>query len=170
MCKKELPLTEFYNRSDDHGDGLQGTCKSCMKLSKKRMRSDPVKWEHELELRRLARLEDPVTAHRNDRSRNLKRFFNITIEEYEQIYTFQGGKCAICGKPETAVLSGKVKRLAVDHCHDTGVVRGLLCGRCNTAIGLLNHDIDLLALATDYLLSPIMPWATDEGSSTSSKA
>ncbi len=58
-----------------------------------------------------------------------------TIEDYDAMYTKQGGVCAICQQPETSSRNGKVYRLAVDHDHNTGKVRGLLCFKCNSAMG-----------------------------------
>ena len=65
----------------------------------------------------------------------------------------QGGVCAVCRKPETArnYRTGGTLALAVDHCHETGVVRGLLCGNCNKGIGGLMHDRELLLAAINYL-------------------
>jgi len=60
----------------------------------------------------------------------------------------QGGVCAICGKPEA---TARTKRLCVDHCHETGKVRGLLCSHCNRAIGLLGDSCAILASAITYL-------------------
>lgn len=72
----------------------------------------------------------------------------------------QGGVCAICQKPETIVLRGKVKELGVDHDHGCcpdqkrcgRCNRGLLCGRCNAALGNMNDDPELLARGIEYLL------------------
>ncbi len=63
----------------------------------------------------------------------------------------QNGVCAICDHPETAVIKGKVMNLAVDHCHTTKRVRGLLCVNCNRALGYFNDDIDRLKAAIAYL-------------------
>ena len=65
----------------------------------------------------------------------------------------QDGKCANCRRPPEQVhrKSGKVRDLAVDHCHETKAVRGLLCTDCNMAIGLLRDDPALLRAAADYL-------------------
>jgi hypothetical protein len=63
--------------------------------------------------------------------------FNITLEEYQVLFESQGGVCKICSNPETAKKnkSEELRMLAVDHDHDTGKVRGLLCSRCNTQLG-----------------------------------
>lgn len=80
--------------------------------------------------------------------------YGIAREEYEEMDCAQSGVCAICEQPETRLhRSGKVKALSVDHDHDTGAVRGLLCSACNTAIGLLGDDPDRLVAAAFYLAS-----------------
>lgn len=81
----------------------------------------------------------------------LKKTYGVTLEWYEEQLAKQEGLCAICGKPETVIICGKQISLAVDHCHDTGKVRGLLCKTCNTVIGTFNHDINLLNKAIKYL-------------------
>ncbi len=78
----------------------------------------------------------------------LRLDFGMTIEQYEMILAAQDGVCAICRKPETAQ---GVQYLGVDHCHRTGHVRGLLCNRCNLALGLLQDNPDLLREAALYL-------------------
>ncbi len=75
----------------------------------------------------------------------LKRKYNLTPEQYLTMLKNQNGVCAICGKQE------KNRRLAVDHCHKTGKIRGLLCALCNTAIGKFNDDVNLLTKAIKYL-------------------
>jgi len=69
-----------------------------------------------------------------ERARNLAQF-GLTIEDYDAMHEAQGGVCAICKQPETSSRNGKVYRLAVDHDHNTGEVRGLLCFKCNSAMG-----------------------------------
>lgn len=63
------------------------------------------------------------------------------------------GRCAICKEKETkkSRWSNEVRRLAIDHCHKTGKVRGLLCGRCNTVLGMMNDNTALLLSAVEYL-------------------
>jgi len=73
--------------------------------------------------------------------------YGITLEAYQALVDVQRGLCAICGKPELT----KNKQLAVDHCHTSGRIRGLLCFHCNTAIGLFNDSPEQLQAAIDYL-------------------
>lgn len=79
------------------------------------------------------------------RRQNLKRRYNITPEEYDQLFVYQGKKCQICNDDLTD------KRAVVDHCHDTGTVRGILCYPCNTAIGFLKDDVRIALRLIDYL-------------------
>ena len=80
-----------------------------------------------------------------------ERKFGITRQEYADLYLAQNGVCAICCQPETATRNGKIKALAVDHCHTTGTVRGLLCAECNIGIGKLRDDRNVLLNAIKYL-------------------
>ena len=75
----------------------------------------------------------------------LKRKYGLTIKRYNRLLKKQGGVCAICRKKENG------KGLAVDHNHQTGNVRGLLCQNCNTGIGLLNDNIQILQKTIKYL-------------------
>jgi len=81
----------------------------------------------------------------------IKRKFDLSLEEYEELLCKQNGACAICECPETATRGGVVRKLAVDHCHDTGKVRGLLCSNCNTGIGKLKDRASLVLKAYKYL-------------------
>jgi hypothetical protein len=82
----------------------------------------------------------------------LQRFYGITVEEYDILLEAQGGVCAICRKPPTMVIRGDtVARLAVDHDHASGRVRGLLCGSCNQMLGSVDDDPERLAAAIAYL-------------------
>lgn len=85
------------------------------------------------------------------RNADLKRNYGVTLEWYEKTLAEQNGACAVCGKPEDTVIHGKKIRLSVDHCHDTGKVRGLLCRACNNAIGAMMHEIPVLQKAIEYL-------------------
>jgi hypothetical protein len=78
--------------------------------------------------------------------------FGLTLIAYDKLLKDQGGTCAICKGPETVLLkSGMLKHLAVDHCHKTGQVRGLLCHHCNVAIGSLKDSVELLKVTIMYL-------------------
>lgn len=106
--------------------------------------------------------ESPETIHEyqksyRERNRQIlcdkerERRFGITQHEYAELFRSQNGVCAICASPETATRNGKIKALAVDHCHKTGKVRGLLCSDCNTGIGKLKDSREILISAVRYL-------------------
>ncbi len=84
------------------------------------------------------------------RRRNIRKY-GITIDEYDELLVKQAGVCAICGQHETRKIKGKLISLAVDHDHETGKIRGLLCAECNMAIGLLHESITALKTAINYL-------------------
>lgn len=88
----------------------------------------------------------PEQRSATNRRHALKKY-GITPGDYDQLLAEQDGVCAICAQPES--IEGRV--LAVDHDHQSGAVRGLLCGRCNRAIGLLLDDPELLTRAANYL-------------------
>lgn len=77
---------------------------------------------------------------------NLKKSYNLTLEEYEEILKKQEYKCKIC----KADIKGR-KKAQIEHNHKTNKVRGILCVRCNTAIGLFKENIETMKLAIEYL-------------------
>lgn len=129
VCKQTKPLDDFYVMRASP-DGKAYTCKACQKAYKKKLRTD-----------------DPLY----ERKQSLQKLYGLTLEDYDMMWDAQNGVCAVCGQPETDKQKGVVRRLSVDHDHDTGEVRGLLCNSCNRAIGLMNDDPERLRLAAEYL-------------------
>ena len=87
-----------------------------------------------------------VTANRRQK---YPKKFGITLEQYDEMLATQGGVCAVCKQPEAVA---REQALAVDHDHQPGGrVRGLLCNRCNRALGFFRDDPALLRAAADYL-------------------
>jgi len=132
-CKDIKDLTSFYN-SKDSRDGKGSRCKPCDNLARR-------KWTRDN--------RDASTL--SQRRRNLQHKYGITIEDYNEMFNKQLGLCAICGCDETSMRVHH--RLAVDHCHDTNKIRGLLCNQCNRAIGMLHDNWQTLEKATNYLRS-----------------
>jgi len=95
------------------------------------------------------------TVRAKDRRINLKKY-GITPEDYDRMNKIQNGLCAICHKVDTAN-----RALAVDHCHATHVIRGLLCGKCNKALGGFNDDVEILRAAIAYLIHEECGQVTD---------
>jgi hypothetical protein len=77
------------------------------------------------------------------RDRGFQRKYGITLNDYKVMLKEQGGRCKICGENEA--------RLHLDHCHSTGVVRGILCEHCNRGLGCFKDNIDNLIKAMEYL-------------------
>lgn len=154
-CGEEKPATAFSKLKG----GLRPYCKPCAAARLRDWReknkdhvaeytreyhSRPEYKEKHRERNRQRYQRDPDVFRRT----RLIREFGITLEQYQLMFAEQDGKCAICRKP---CKSGR--QLAVDHCHDTGKVRGLLCMNCNRAIGWLEDDVDRLMAAAAYILS-----------------
>ncbi len=85
-------------------------------------------------------------VRRSKRDHHLKKIFGISIEDQDNMMEDQNGQCKICDK----ILDIP----CIDHCHLTGVIRGLLCRTCNLGIGHLNDDPKLLRKAITYLEKP----------------
>lgn len=85
------------------------------------------------------------------RKSDLKKSFGITQGVYDFLFKKQNGVCAICKKSESAVRDGKVKWMAVDHCHSTMKIRGLLCQTCNSMLGQAKDDAATLRAGADYV-------------------
>lgn len=126
-CKRRK-LLHLFNKHRKRDD-VQGYCKSC---DLKRQRTAERKQQHR-------------------RAKTLRQY-GVTEEQYQALYKKQNGKCALCGNPETDARHG---RLSIDHNHETGEIRGLLCGRCNMAIGLLRDDPVLARRVAAYLLGGV---------------
>ncbi len=79
--------------------------------------------------------------------------FRLSIEDYDLMFFRQGGMCAVCGKQETKIhpITGKVWPLVVDHNHETGQVRELLCNRCNVLLGRIERDREHVKRLVKYL-------------------
>ena len=82
------------------------------------------------------------------RNSRLNKAYGINQSDYEEMYQSQQGKCAICG---TEKKMGSRTGLVIDHCHNKGHIRGLLCSHCNTGLGQFRDDTGLLQKAIDYL-------------------
>lgn len=88
----------------------------------------------------------------NSRNALLLRTYGITAAQYDDLLNKQRGRCAVCG------TLPKTTRLAVDHCHSTGLVRGLLCHRCNQAIAKFDDSVGKLDAAARYLRAAEKGW------------
>jgi hypothetical protein len=103
--------------------------------------------------KRPRKLRNPKPKTISTQDRMLRYNYNITKDEYDLMLLHQGGVCAICGNGETSVYpkTGKVRSLSVDHSHETGEVRELLCQRCNLVLGRIEQDYSLVKKCLKYL-------------------
>lgn len=148
-CKRRKHRSKFPKRSGAT-DGLLGRCFVCYNKEKAAWRErHPDKYKT---ITQRYRDKDPEKIRDN----NLRNKYGISLDDYNRLLAKQGGVCAICSQPERMKngRSGKVSPLAVDHCHGTGRVRGLLCFSCNVALGKFNDDPKILKKALDYVTPP----------------
>ena len=95
-----------------------------------------------------------ITANPSmDRERHYKRYFRMTLDEFEEKFKLQNFVCAICKEPEKSVdpKTSSLRKLAVDHCHNSNKIRELLCNRCNTTLGKVKDKVELLQEMINYL-------------------
>lgn len=155
-CGELRPLDQFYAAKDTR-DGLRGDCKLCFKARAKarypQVRDKAIaraqQWAKENPERRRAweaRYAASGKKAQNDRRSYLKRTYGITLDEYDALLAAQGGVCAICERPPRDDIS-----LHLDHDHTTGEQRGLLCFKCNNALGDFDDDAERLLRAYVYL-------------------
>jgi hypothetical protein len=135
-CGESKPLEAFHPAK--RASGRSAECRVCRRAMPS---------QHGEARRQVSR----EWYRRSGMDRIRTRLYGLSPEQYAELLAQQMGICAICGQPETREYRGHPMVLAVDHCHDTDEVRGLLCGKCNVAIGMLNHDIGLLDKARAYL-------------------
>lgn len=140
-CKIQKPLYEFYNDCTQR-DGRTRRCKECSKAASRKWRESD---------RGRAREKWRNASKRYSRGIALSVKYGLTVEDYDRIFAAQSGKCAICDIPAEDAKGRNPGRLCVDHDHDTGVVRGLLCSPCNAALGSFGDDLDILRKVVEYL-------------------
>ena len=151
-CKRCGEETDhvLYRRKVIYGSPV---CKRCIERKKKearektkRARRGDTPWPRD-----MSPEEKDAYYKELQRKSYYKRTYGISLEDYKEMLAAQSGRCSICGIHQDNVPKGRW--LAVDHCHHTGKVRGLLCLHCNTGIGKLQDDVFLLQAAIDYLNS-----------------
>lgn len=150
-CQTDLPLDQFCKNCRSK-DGLNWKCKTCTKNYLKENK------EHIAELRRIKNKEEKNIQKRKEHwikvgstpekkeehfYRVLFKNFGITKEKYQELLKRQNYVCALCKQPETAgdPKYNTIRSLAVDHDHETGEIRGLLCSNCNLSIGILGNSL-----------------------------
>jgi hypothetical protein len=154
QCGQLKPLADFYAEKSGR-EGKRPECKACTAARRKAWYQHNRKREiarvrvwQQANPDRLKASRDRNRGRRNKKMReiHLRNKFGLTTEEYNRTLEQQGGACALCESAPTPGIS-----LHVDHDHGTGEIRGLLCMRCNNALGLFREDPDLLKRAARYV-------------------
>lgn len=137
MCRKcnMFKSRKLFYVHSNRADGLQVYCKKCTQREKK-----VKKTEYNEVMRRW--------YNKHGYKKIAAKLYGITVADYEQLLEYAGNRCQIC----LGVNSNK-RRLSVDHNHETGVIRGILCTNCNTGLGAFGDSIDRIELAINYLRS-----------------
>lgn len=133
VCKESKPLSEFYNYAKSE-DGKYHRCKEC-----------------DEDKRREFKRNNRDKAILRSRKNNLKYIYNLTLDDYDRMLEIQGGGCAICGTTVPGKGKNHKKSFCVDHDHESGEIRGLLCNSCNRAIGLMYDNLEIVKSAVTYL-------------------
>ena len=134
---KEVKAVELFRwrerRGGTRSPGYESYCKACEKVNFQ-------EWYR----------RNKHHQRKRDFERNCKKF-GLSGDQYKAMVKTQSGKCAICNRPERCTRGGIVKNLAIDHCHDSDRIRALLCNGCNTAIGLIDEDLEIAKSIVRYL-------------------
>lgn len=99
-------------------------------------------------VKRAYRLNNPELVNTNRRKSRILRQYGLTQEGFDRFWDRQGGRCAICRR---VLLLGATDGCHIDHDHNTGAVRGLLCGLCNKGLGMFRDNRETLLAAVEYL-------------------
>lgn len=134
-CKEEKPLADFHKKSGSR-DGYQNACKPC-RIKQVRQ------WQIDNADRYKTYYQKYQKESRTLRMRKANKY-GLTLEQLDSMIESADGKCTICGREPRETL-------VIDHCHAEGHVRGLLCEKCNAALGLLDDNIEYLKSAIEYL-------------------
>lgn len=142
ICEIEQPVENYHKKRIINGvQKYRGECKTCRNKKQK---------TEQVIIRSQRKINTGLTQgykQKSDKNYNLKYNYGITLETYNIMLEAQNGVCAICGG-----VNKNGKPLFVDHCHETGYVRQLLCHHCNSGLGMFKDNPELLNLASIYLM------------------
>jgi hypothetical protein len=131
-CRQEKSLSEFhysYKNKAKNKTYPDTLCKACKTIQTKT-------WFQ----------ANKEKAIRYNTKSKLKNRYGMTMDEYDAMVVAQNNLCAICNQPQSR------RNLAVDHCHQTNRVRGLLCDKCNLALGMINDNLNIVESIKRYLI------------------
>ena len=131
-CKETKLLEAFYPKTGNRGPGIANYSSQCRECDK--------------EARKIYVLNNPDKCKDSDRGYHLSRY-GISVSDYNSMFIKQNGCCLGCGTHQMDLK----KRLCVDHCHKTDIVRGLLCQPCNSLLGMAKDNVETLSNLIKYL-------------------
>lgn len=147
-CKAEKPIEEFsINRESN--DGYAWSCKNCLKNYRTNRPKEILDRYNNISKaykRKYDSLDSTKNRNKLHSEKQKYKKFGITKNIFDNLCSNQKGCCAICECP-----ANSEKSLAIDHNHETGKVRGLLCAKCNVGLGMFKDNKNLLANAINYL-------------------
>lgn len=132
-CGAVQPRSEFYEKNTSR-------CKPCNRKSPSRRAAEV-----------LYRKRHRDVCHERTRDYKMRSKYGIDCKVFDDMMVAQGNLCAICRNPEISKFRGTLRRLNVDHDHDTLKARGLLCNRCNHALDRFDHKPGMLEAFGRYL-------------------
>jgi hypothetical protein len=152
ICGLDKPLEDFP-KVRDCKEGRQSFCKTCKNANHRAWRARNLDRERQRESANEARRRaaNPAQHARNALYSRARRLYGMSGEDVMKMLEDQNGKCPICQNAIMWGASHGASRMVIDHCHESGQVRGLLCDQCNKGLGLLKDSPDLLASALTYL-------------------
>lgn len=145
-CKETKPLSAFYKSK--HTTNVSGTTSHCKQCTLTRQREYRTRNADAISEKRKAARRTPE-GQRKSRDRDLRRHYGIGLIDLERMIRAQENRCGICSEEFQSD-----KHTHVDHCHFTGVIRGILCSSCNLMLGHAKDDQRRLFAAAQYLELP----------------
>ena len=142
-CGEVKPLDQFYV-SKKKWTGHDPWCKKCKLVANQAYVKDPINATKKREYRKIYNFNNKERQRIN----TIKHRYGITVEQYAQMWEDQDGKCKICG---IALNTIPQKQIAIDHCHESNIIRGILCRNCNAGLGFFRDNITVLKKAIKYL-------------------
>ncbi|QBP05826.1 hypothetical protein [Synechococcus phage S-B28] len=138
-CKEDKSKDYFY-KDKRVTDGLSARCKACVK--------EVAATSYFKNKKIISKKNKSSYSPQQEREKKLLRTYGISLEVYDHMLSEQGYVCKICGSNDPKHNSNN---FVVDHCHETGVVRGLLCSECNLMLGKARDSVTILQNAINYL-------------------
>lgn len=158
-CGVTKPLTDF-SKNKRTPDGHKYQCKTCISSDyfanqdaekEKRKQHYAKNKKNFLDRSYDWRKQNPLKRQFSEKKRALKKKYNLSWDDYVNMFEQHDGKCAICGVLLAMYAHENAPSACVDHCHKTGKIRGLLCYSCNLLLGHARDDVSLLDAAKEYL-------------------